>query len=107
LTLRFVSRDCVAQFEWDLVEVDPVAIWELIGIYARPSDWRCQSLQFECHRFNSSDCNDKQPDSAIASIRVSFDPDSNANDESESHPQKHCSPRNSTDTGTQIDFNDE
>jgi hypothetical protein len=34
-----VSRDCVAQFEWDLAEVDLVSIWKLTGICAHPSDW--------------------------------------------------------------------
>jgi hypothetical protein len=38
---------------------------------------------------------------------VSFDPDSKVNDESDLHPLKHPSPRNSTDAGRQIDFNDE
>jgi hypothetical protein len=54
-----------------------------------------------------SDFNDEQSQSASDAIRVSFDPDSNVNDESDLHPQKDLSPRNSTEAGRQIDFNDE
>jgi hypothetical protein len=46
-----------------------------------------------------SDSNDEHQESAQASIRVSFDPDSNVNDESDLHSQKECSPRNSTKAG--------
>jgi hypothetical protein len=53
------------------------------------------------------DLNDEQPENAFASIRVSFDPDSNVNDESVVHPLKELSPRNSTDAGRKIDLNDE
>jgi hypothetical protein len=45
--------------------------------------------------------------SAYASIRLSFDPDSNVNEESESHDLKHDLPTISTNAGRQIDFNDE
>jgi hypothetical protein len=44
---------------------------------------------------------------AFASIRVNFDSGSNVNDESESQLEKELSPRNSTEAGRQIDFNDE
>jgi hypothetical protein len=53
------------------------------------------------------DCNDEQPESVFDSIRVGFDPDSKANDESNLQSEKDPSPRNSTDGGRQIDFNDE
>jgi hypothetical protein len=53
------------------------------------------------------DSNDEQRSSALASIRVSFDPDSNVNDESDLHAKNECSPRNSTDVGRQIKGNDE
>jgi hypothetical protein len=53
------------------------------------------------------DSNDEQSQSALDSIRVSFDPDSNVNDESDLQPEKDFSPRNSTEAGRQIDFNDE
>jgi hypothetical protein len=55
----------------------------------------------------SIDFSDEQPESALASIRVSFDPDSNVNDESDLHDEKECSPRNLTDEGRQIDCNNE
>jgi hypothetical protein len=54
-----------------------------------------------------SDFNDEQPESASASIRVSFDSDSKVNDERDLHEEKDLSPTNSTDAGRQIDFNDE
>jgi hypothetical protein len=38
-------------------------------------------------------------------MRVNFEPDSNGNDESDSHDEKEHSPRNSTDAGRQIDAN--
>jgi hypothetical protein len=38
---------------------------------------------------------------------VSFDPDSNVNDESDLHHEKELSPTNSTEAGRQIDFSDE
>jgi hypothetical protein len=50
---------------------------------------------------------DKHSQSAYASIRVSFDPNSNVNDESELHMAKERFPRRSTDAGRQIDCNDE
>jgi hypothetical protein len=53
------------------------------------------------------DVNDEQSESARASIRVSFDPDSNVNEESDSHDEKEPSARNSTEAGIQIDCNDE
>jgi hypothetical protein len=53
------------------------------------------------------DCNDAQRESAFVSIRLSFDPDSNVNDESEEHDEKEFSERNSTKEGTQTDRNDE
>jgi hypothetical protein len=40
-------------------------------------------------------------------MRVSFEPDSNINDESDVHDKKELSPRNSSEAGRQIDFNDE
>jgi hypothetical protein len=51
--------------------------------------------------------NDEHSENAFASIRVSFDPDSNVNDKTESQDKKERSPRNSTEAGRQIDFNDE
>jgi hypothetical protein len=36
---------------------------------------------------------------------VSFESDSNVNDESEEQPEKQKAPRTSTDDGMQIDFN--
>jgi hypothetical protein len=53
------------------------------------------------------DCNDEQLESASSSIRVSFDPDSNVNDDNEVHPLKDLHPRNSTEKGRQIAANDE
>jgi hypothetical protein len=53
------------------------------------------------------DSSEKQPESASASIPVSFEPDSKENDESDSHQLKHFSPRNSTDAGRKMDSNDE
>jgi hypothetical protein len=53
------------------------------------------------------DLNDEQEENAFASIRISFDPDSNVNDESELHDEKQPSPRNSTEAGREIDLNDE
>jgi hypothetical protein len=53
------------------------------------------------------DGNDEQPRSALDSIRRSFDPDSNVNDESDPHKKKGFSPTNSTEAGRQIDFSDE
>jgi hypothetical protein len=53
-----------------------------------------------------SDSNDSQEETAYSSMRVSFDPDSNANDESERHDLKQDGPRNSTDAGRQINSND-
>jgi hypothetical protein len=52
------------------------------------------------------DSNDEQPQSALASIRLSFDPDRNVNDESDVHSEKELSPRNSTEAGRRNDFND-
>jgi hypothetical protein len=43
----------------------------------------------------------------LASIRVSCEPDSNVNDQSELQSETGICPRNSTDAGRQIDFNDE
>jgi hypothetical protein len=51
--------------------------------------------------------NDEQPGNAFDAIRVSFDPDSNVNDERDVQSEKHLSPRNSTEAGRQIDFSDE
>jgi hypothetical protein len=53
------------------------------------------------------DWSDKQPESALASIRISPDPDSNVNDESELHDEKQSASSNSTQAGRQNDFNDE
>jgi hypothetical protein len=50
--------------------------------------------------------NDAQSESAFASIRVSFDPDSNVNDESNSHQLKEHFPRVSTEAGRQTDSNE-
>jgi hypothetical protein len=71
-----------------------------------------QSANGNCPRNPSDagrqiDCNEEQPESARASIRVSFEPDSNVNDASDVHPKKDSSPRNSSEAGRQIDFNDE
>jgi hypothetical protein len=41
LTLGLVSRDCVAQPERDLVELDRVLIWELTRIHSDPVDRDC------------------------------------------------------------------
>jgi hypothetical protein len=51
------------------------------------------------------DFNDEQSEKAFASIRVSFDPDSNVNDESDLHEEKELAPRNPTDAGRQTDCN--
>jgi hypothetical protein len=53
------------------------------------------------------DCNEKPSQKVLASIRVSFDPDSNVNNESNLHGEKEPTRRNPTDAGRQIDFNDE
>jgi hypothetical protein len=53
------------------------------------------------------DCNDEQLENASRSIRVSFDPDSNVNVESEMHPKKDLHPRNWIAAGRQIDCNNE
>jgi hypothetical protein len=65
------------------------------------------SLSSFTDRGRKIDFNDAQSESAFAPIRVSFDPDSNINDESHQQYEKASSPRNSTDAGRQIDFNDE
>jgi hypothetical protein len=52
------------------------------------------------------DFNNEQPESASTSIRVSLDPDSNVNVESDLHDAKERSPRQSTDAGRQIDRKD-
>jgi hypothetical protein len=52
------------------------------------------------------DFNDEHLENASASIRVSFDPDSNVNDDSDQHNEKASSPRNSTEAGRQIDLNE-
>jgi hypothetical protein len=51
------------------------------------------------------DVNDEQPESARASIRVSFEPDSNVNDERDFKLQKHLRHNISTEAGIQIDWN--
>jgi hypothetical protein len=53
------------------------------------------------------DSNDEQSESAFASIRVSFDPDSKVNDESDVHEENEDSPINTTEAGRQTDANDE
>jgi hypothetical protein len=53
------------------------------------------------------DSNDEHSENAFASIRLSFEPDSNVNDESDVHKENEDSPRNSTEAGRQIDVNDE
>jgi hypothetical protein len=53
------------------------------------------------------DFNDEQPESAPASIRVSFDPGSIINEARDPQSCKECFPRTSTEAGRQIDFNDE
>jgi hypothetical protein len=53
------------------------------------------------------DCNDEQPESVLPSIRVSFDPNSNVNDESAVPSEKELLPRKSTEAGKQIGLNDE
>jgi hypothetical protein len=50
--------------------------------------------------------NDEQSESAYASIRVSLDPDSNVNDESDVHDENKRASRHSTEAGTQIDRRD-
>jgi hypothetical protein len=54
-----------------------------------------------------NDFNDEQPRNAPSSIRLSFDPDSNVNDESDLHQQKDPPQRTSTDAGIQIVLSDE
>jgi hypothetical protein len=51
------------------------------------------------------DFNAPQLENALVSIRVSFEFDSNVNDEREEHPIKHLVERISTDDGIQMDFN--
>jgi hypothetical protein len=53
------------------------------------------------------DCNDKQPENALASIRVNCEGDSNANLESDSQPEKQSGPIVSTVAGIQPECNDE
>jgi hypothetical protein len=53
------------------------------------------------------DFNDEQSEKVKPSIRLSFEPDSNENDESDLHLAKECFPRNSTEAGRQTDSNDE
>jgi hypothetical protein len=50
------------------------------------------------------DCSDRHPESAFASIRVSFEQDSNVNDESDAQPERYLSPITSTKQGIQIDI---
>jgi hypothetical protein len=52
------------------------------------------------------DFNEEEFDSISASIRVSFDPDSNVNDETQWHEHKDNCPRSSTQAGRQNDFSD-
>jgi hypothetical protein len=54
-----------------------------------------------------TDSSDRQLKKALAPIPVSFEPDSNVNDESELQPEKGFSPTNSTEAGKQINSNDE
>jgi hypothetical protein len=51
--------------------------------------------------------NDEQAISAFFSIRFSFEPGPNVNDESDVHESKELSPRNSTEAGRQTDRNEE
>jgi hypothetical protein len=53
------------------------------------------------------DLNDEQLKNAFFSIRLSFDPDSNVNDESDSQEAKEFSARDSSWAGRQIDCNAE
>jgi hypothetical protein len=50
-------------------------------------------------------CNVRQPENISFSSRASFELGSNVNNESESHLEKHCSERISTDEGMQMDRN--
>jgi hypothetical protein len=52
------------------------------------------------------DFNDEQPESASAPIRVSFEPDSKVNDESNLQQEKERSERITTEAGRQIDLNE-
>jgi hypothetical protein len=52
------------------------------------------------------DVNASQPSNALDSIRMSFESDTNVNDEREEQQEKHSLQRTSTDDGMQIDFND-
>jgi hypothetical protein len=52
------------------------------------------------------DCNDEQSERAHDSIRVSFDPDSNDNEQSDPQQENENSPRNAIEAGREIDFND-
>jgi hypothetical protein len=54
-----------------------------------------------------SDANDERPESAFASIRIKFEPDSNVNDDSELQRDKHSSQRISTEAVIQVDSDDE
>jgi hypothetical protein len=53
------------------------------------------------------DSNDEQSEKVRASIRFSFESDSQVNDDSDVQPENEPSPRNTTDAGRQIDFSDE
>jgi hypothetical protein len=50
--------------------------------------------------------NEEQNENTSARISFSFDSDSNVNDQSDSHREKHEEQRISTDAGIQIDCND-
>jgi hypothetical protein len=67
---------------------------------------RAEPSNFSSEAGRQIDFNE-QPRNANASIRDSFVPCSNVNDESDVHEEKEDSPRNSTAAGRQIDFNDE
>jgi hypothetical protein len=53
-----------------------------------------------------NDFTDEHSQNAYSSMRISLDPDSKVNDESDLHSRKQRSQRTSTDAGRQIVFND-
>jgi hypothetical protein len=50
------------------------------------------------------DSNAQQPPNGKLSIRLSLEPESNVNDESDEQREKHSLQRTSTDDGIQMDF---
>jgi hypothetical protein len=86
--------------------------FELVSIPIRMWMTKLSHSQNELSPRNSTeagrqiDFNDQQPWNAAVSIRVSFDPSSNVNDQSESQDANERLPRTSTEAGRQIDCRD-